>query len=464
MSKVVREQLLRAIELLQQGTQEIGNLIEKSRTEDCLGLLEDCQSLAIALGTRIEKLHGEGTAVVSALEEYCEDIYEMGENLQSTNKNSDDSLIDGKRLKDKHSKLCEKVVQIKDELVSEFPDKMEVVFLPYKASMWDALESVWMAARDDENCEAYVIPIPYYTLDEEHNFKDFYYEGDQYPDYVPITDYQEYDLELHHPDKIFVHNPYDEFNTVTSVAPEFYLKKIKDYTEQLIYIPYFVLDEIDPNNQMAIDGMKHFCFLPGTVYADQVILQSEDMRTIYINEFIKASKEHGFNVDRKLVEKKFLGLGSPKFDKVLNTRREDLDIPEEWLRIIEKPDGSWKKIIFYNTSINALLKYDEQMLVKMRDVFGVFKENQEEIALLWRPHPLIKDTIESMRPHLWKEYQEIVQQYQEKGWGIYDDTVDMDRAVVLSDAYYGDVSSVVQVCQKTGMPVMIQDVEILYAE
>ena len=38
------------------------------------------------------------------------------------------------------------------------------------------------------------------------------------------------------------------------------------------------------------------------------------------------------------MEKKFLGTGSPKIDRVLNTRKEDLEIPTEWLRIIEKPD------------------------------------------------------------------------------------------------------------------------------
>lgn len=63
----------------------------------------------------------------------------------------------------------------------------------------------------------------------------------------------------------------------------------------------------------------------------------------------------------------------------------------------KSPDGSfgsWKKIIFYNTSVGALLPYNE----KMRYVFDVFKENQDEVALLWRLHPLIKATVESMRP------------------------------------------------------------------
>ena len=109
--------------------------------------------------------------------------------------------------------------------------------------------------------------------------------------------------------------------------------------------------------------MKHFFFLPGILFADKVIVQSEDMRQIYINEFIKAAKANGLTgeyLDRSMLEKKILGLGSPKFDKVHNVKREDLVIPEEWRKVIEKPDGTWKKIIFYNTSINALLAQDEK--------------------------------------------------------------------------------------------------------
>ena len=145
-----------------------------------------------------------------------------------------------------------------------------------------------------------------------------------------------------------------------------------------------------------------------------------------------------------------------------NTKKEDLDIPQEWLKIIQKPDGSWKKVVFYNTSVTSLLHHDEKMLEKMKWVFGVFKENQNEIALLWRPHPLIKATIESLRPELWSAYEKIVNDYKEAGWGIYDDSADMNRAIALSDAYYGDSSSIVPLCQAAGIPVMIQDVECLY--
>ena len=101
------------------------------------------------------------------------------------------------------------------------------------------------------------------------------------------------------------------------------------------------------------------------------------------------------------------------------------------------------------------------MLVKMNYALGVFRDNAGDVALLWRPHPLIRATIEAMRPQLWEEYEGIVKEYCEAGWGIYDDTPDMDRAIALCDAYYGDHSSLVRLCQEAGKPVMIQDVEIL---
>ena len=102
--------------------------------------------------------------------------------------------------------------------------------------------------------------------------------------------------------------------------------------------------------------------------------------------------------------------------------------------------------------------YNQLKTLKKEDIF---KENQDEVALLWRPHPLVKATVESMRPQLWIEYDRIVRKYQEEGWGIYDDSADLDRAIEISDAYYGDSSSVVQLYQQTGKPVMMQNVEMV---
>ncbi|MCM1415705.1 MAG: hypothetical protein NC430_07245 [bacterium] len=465
MRNAQKNQILEIIDSLRQAHEEIGKALQKKGSDPAQGqiisrMLGECQETAVLVGESIEKTEGEEHITVSYLEEYCELLFRIHEEISG-----------GDYRENKIGKsLRKQLIKIENSVKNDIDVRKEVAFFPYKASMWDSLESVYLAAREDPDCDAYCVPIPYYDLRPDHSFGEMHYEGGvnadgtpmMYPKNIEITDWQEYNFEERRPDVIYIHNGYDNWNLVTSVHPRFYAKNLKEYTDKLVYIPYFVLSEIEPDDQAAIDGMKHFCFMPGTIYADRVVVQSEKMRQIYINEYIKAAKETGLfgeHTDRKFQERKFLGTGSPKIDKVLRTKKEDLEIPEEWLRIIEKPDGSWKKIVFYNTSVSALLQHNEKMLQKMESVFEIFRENQNEVALLWRPHPLIRATIESMRPQLWEGYKAIKDKYIEESWGIYDDTPDVDRAVIMSDAYYGDSSSVVRLCQMIEMPVMLQDMD-----
>lgn len=450
MSRTVRKQLFEILHTLQTANDMLERLLGGVADEAMLTLLTDCQNGAITMGNKIETVYGTGTESVKTLEEYCESIYMMSQSFDNMEECRKYYVQSGEQLE-----------KVQAQMEQELPDKEEVVFMPYKASMWDALESVYLAAKADEHCEAYVVPIPYFDRNADKSLGEMHYEGAEYPDNIPITDWQQYSFEERLPDVIYIHNAYDDMNLVTCVHPRFFSSNLKKYTAKLVYIPYFVLEEIEPDDQAKIDAMKHFCVLPGIIHADKVILQSEKMSQIYINEYAKAIEAAGGTADRTQLKQKFLGLGSPKFDKVLNTRKEDLDIPADWLKIIQKPDGSFKKIIFYNTSVTALLQYEDKMLQKMKYVFGVFKENRDDVALLWRPHPLIMTTIESMRPQLRDEYIQLVEEYKKEGWGIYDDTADMDRAVVLSDAYYGDPSSIVELYRKTGKPVMVQNVKML---
>lgn len=447
MRNVHKELAKNLIKLIEQLHDRIRDGMEKKNIPNVLVLLTDCQEKAIELGTMIEESEGEGFRTVSMLEEYCETVYQIYDKLVNGGE------IGANRV---YKSLRQQMIRISQSVDNDIAVCREVVFLPYKASMWDSLESVWKAADADEACDAYVVPIPYYDKNPDGSFGTMHYEGKEYPKYVPITDYREYDLAAHKPDVVFIHNPYDEFNYVTSVEPFYYAKNIKQYTKMLVYIPYFVLDEISPDNAEAVKGMEHFVTVPGVFHADRVIVQSKDMRKIYVNVLTET-----FGSETKAVwEKKILGLGSPKLDRVANLRREDMEIPETWENILRKADGSRKEVILYNNSVSALLQHDEKMIGKMKSVFAVFQEYRDTTALLWRPHPLIEATISSMRPGLWEEYRKIRDDYLEAGWGIYDDTADLDRAIVLSDAYYGDPSSVVQLYKKTGKPIMIQNAEV----
>lgn len=433
------------LKVLEEAHEEIRAAIENRNYPEALGLLEDCQQGAITLGEMIEAAEGEGCAVILLLEKYCELVYQCHEKIMQGETGNGNKV---------YKLLRSYLRKIESSIKNDIKERTEAVFLPYKASMWDSLESVWKAADEDPDCDAYVIPIPYYDRKSDGSFGKMHYEGDQYPEYVPVTWYRDYDIEGRKPDMIFIHNPYDNTNFVTSVHPDFYSERLKQLTEKLIYIPYFILKEVDPEDKAAVDRTAQFCVCPGVFNADKVIVQSEDMRQVYIKVLAEYTKECGYT--RKEWEERILGLGSPKVDKISNIKKEDLDLPKEWHKIIKKTDGNRKKVVFYNTSVGALLKYDEKMLKKIKAVFKKFEKSKDEVALLWRPHPLMKATIKSMRPQLWAEYERIVEEYKEAGWGIYDDSADMDRAVVVSDMYYGDKSSIVQLYHYIGKPVMIQ--------
>lgn len=123
--------------------------------------------------------------------------------------------------------------------------------------------------------------------------------------------------------------------------------------------------------------------------------------------------------------------------------------PNNWKEIVRE-----KKVIFYNTSVGSMLSGREKHIEKMKWVFEVFQKNPE-VVLWWRPHPLELSTIQSMLPHLEEQYKKLRRQYQEEVVGILDESINLHRAIAISDAYYGDWSSVVELYKATGKPILL---------
>ncbi len=316
------------VELLKRSHAAIKRMLDAKNGMGAIKLLEQCQSCAISLGESIEASEGEGFVTVSLLEQYCELVYQMYEKIQRP------GPVSGNQI---HNVLAGQLIRIGNSIRSDIRMRREAVFLPYKASMWDSLESIWRAAAEDPECDAYVIPIPYYDKNPDGSFGQMHYEGSLYPEDVPVTHYRDYDFAGRQPDMIFIHNPYDNCNYLTSVHPFFYSKNLKRFTEKLVYVPYFISGEPDPEDEREREHISRFCTYPGVIYADRVIVQSEKMRQMYINVMTKFMGGHG--VQRKDWEKKILRLDSPKTDKMRNTAKEDVEIPEEWQRVMARNTG-----------------------------------------------------------------------------------------------------------------------------
>ena len=449
MKRKLKKQLLEGVELLGKAHDCIQSSLQKGMIQEAVQFMEECKNAAGAIRKEVDEDACRRTETALALQAYCERICRFQKQAVGGENMNVRSLLQSL------NSCCKKISQ---KMEHEIASEKEVVFLPYKASMWDSLETVWRKAVETPNTNAVVIPIPFYERNADGSFGKLHYEGTLFPEDVPIVHYDDYDFEGIHPDEIYIHNPYDDANIVTSVAPFFYSRNLKQYTDKLIYIPYFVIEEFDIHNKKALENRQHFAQVPAAIHADEIIVQSENIKKLYVESIVKITGEH----TRTLFERKIKGTGSPKIEKIKSLHRDDVTVPQEWNPFLYKEDGRRKLVILYNNSISTLLRESDRILEKMRNIFAVFETYREEIAILWRPHPLIEATIKSMRPQLWQEYGALVESYKAKHIGIYDDTADLDRAIVLSDVYYGDPSSLVTLCRAIDMPVMIQNPAVLH--
>jgi hypothetical protein len=442
MKKQAKKQLCESMEYLIYTSETIGDLLGRLSQEQATDIFAQMQELAIHAGEIIETTENDCAEIIQKLENACEIIYQLSGSL-------DEFKVRNHLLKE----LKELFEIVHDEIRRNIPEKLEILFLPYQVSMWDSLESVWLAAKDRDDMDCYVVPIPFYDVLPDNSLGNIHYEGDRYPDYVPVTSYLKYSIEDRRPDVIFFHNPYDEYNRVTRIPEQYYSKNLKKCTDMLVYIPYFVSEEDGP--------AEYQCYTSGVLFADRVIVQPGSIYEKYCKVYTNVVRHNGLEDTLIPAEQKFLPLGSPKFDKVLNMKCEMEELPEAWQKVIRKPDGSRKKILLYNLSITPMLENREQTLKKLDNVFQFFKEKREELVLLWRPHPLLIKTIESMVPWLRDAYMQRVRQFQEEGWGIYDETPDPNLAMAVSDGYYGDMSSLLTTYRETGKPILLQDAYIL---
>ena len=323
--------------------------------------------------------------------------------------------------------IMAKLEEIYDYLLNEISTEKQVaVFLPYKASMWDAFDSIYKAVLEDEEWEAIIMPIPYFNINREKEILATHYEGNQLPEYVEVTDYRRYNLELEKPDVIFISNPYDDRNIITQVPKEYFSSELKKYTSRLVYIPYFITGG-------SVDA--HFTILPGVWNSWRTFVENEEARESYIK----------FNHPDKIV-----ALGSPKNDRISQMHEEDGIILEEWREKIAD-----KCVFMYNSHLRSIMVRPKAFIDKLRYIIEIFSR-EEKCAIVWRPHPLALDTIKSTSPHIEEEYLELVEKFKLLKNGIYDDTADLSRTIHLSNAYIGDgTSSVVSLYKQSGKPMFI---------
>ena len=337
--------------------------------------------------------------------------------------------------------LVKKALDVFLQQIQEEKETYRLLFLPYKYSMWDSFESIFEAAKEDENCEAYVMPIPYYDKDQEGNFTEIHDESESYPDDVGIISWQDNQIDEIDPDIIFIHNPYDGNNLVTSIHPKYYTNKLVCKDRVVIYVPYYVSYTEDAGISVFMGEAEY--------YTDHVIVQSEWYKEKFELEMLKHNSLNDGN--------KFVVLGNPKYDKIRSLNKYEYPLKDDWKEKLFDESGNKKFTILLDTTLEILLKQREKMLNKIIDIIAFFEKN-DYLALIWRPHPLIEPTLRKMCPELIPIYVKLVELFDRLDNCIFDDTNDMHTAIAWSDAFMGKYGSMIELYRVTKKPTIMLEI------
>ena len=306
-----RDLAMLTVESFCSAQKELMKAIENREFPRCLSKLATMQEEAITFGNAIEQKKGEGTKSVSVIEEYCEALFELYQSISEQGARGDFSkvsvLFGVGALQKEMKTILTSLENLRVAVQKDF--KKQVIFLPHSAKHFESLRPLVDAMLEEEELECKIIPIPYYDKCGDGRLKEIHYEGEDFPKGYEIVDYNCYDFSVEHPDCIVINSPYDEFNPVWTVDSAFYSKELKKYSNKLIYIPWFVTDEIDPKNEedgKAFTNMEYYVTVPGLFHSDFTIVQSEGMKKAYL---AKIEEFAGKDIKKKM-EKKISGAGS----------------------------------------------------------------------------------------------------------------------------------------------------------
>ncbi len=348
------------------------------------------------------------------------------------------------------SAFKEKLKQVRVKITqAPITKKIEVVFFPYKVAMSDSMQTIYLAAKSDPSCDAYWCPIPYFDRNKDLSLGEMYYEGGGYSEEFEITNWEEYDAEVRHPDIVFTHYAYDEYNYVTTIHPAFYSSKLKNFTNLLVYIDYGITMRVARRigiNQKLLENEQ---FISAYWNADLIVAYSREFAKVV--EFHMKSFGKLDDDQTRIVASKIVPLGSAKIDTVLRAKRENFVLPGQWM---DKIGG--RKVLLYNTSLHGLLKESDVFLKEIFEVIEATLKN-DDVVLWWRPHPLMENTLHTMRPELAQGIHEIIGTFKEQEWGIFDETDDLYRAIAWSDACLTNESSLAWLYLASGKPFTILD-------
>ncbi len=331
-----------------------------------------------------------------------------------------------------------------------------VAMLPCRAKWWSSMEPLWNYYKEHSGeYEVHVLPIFWFDCDFAGNVGEKHDERDLFPAKLEAEPCEKFDFAGIHPDIIVMQVPFDGFNTSMTVHEFFYSSNLKQFTDELVYVPCFSTYDPGEDDAKAVTAIRMLVEQPAVVNADRVVVCSDRIREIYLQRALELSgAETEMYWKQKIVT---VNEYSGNQEEVESIAGGQVTTPEWDELLSNKPAG---KVIVYYISISFILKGREKAIDKISRSLDIFAEAGDDIIAIVEPQEAILNQLVTIDTDLGSRFTDVLY----KAAGIANVIVDRGGIAINHmdkwSAFYGDRGSLALKCIEAGIPVMIENMDV----
>lgn len=448
--------------------------MQEQQYGDVLSVLPELQQLVVDFGTLLEEVRGETNPcvqkVVAKIQEYCDALYALYEQLNirlqepgvpEAGQQSVDVPDADATVRASYEAFARNYTKMKAEIQQFCIARRSVLFICTGMREWHAYEHLCDEERQNPDTDVYIACVP--TV-----FKDIYGHAEygqstedvntmriqdhiqnlygEFADNIQFMPWQKVNPALLAPGTIYIQDPYDGENPCLTIPPMYYAGNLRKYTKNLIYVPSYKVKEFGAEDTTDRYNMKHYVTAPALMYADQIYVQSENMRQRYLECLVEFSGE----AYRAIWERKIS--------------------VSEFVFQSEAGKGTSQKTILYCIGETELANLGKRALAHVESRLQIFADNHEnlQVQICFYPPRLSDWEVDLQRV---KTLTEMLRTYAEinKTWCTLEKTQEQEdlaayreRLAINCDAYYGSPSPYVHEFTLREKPVMLASTDIDY--
>lgn len=444
-------------------------LMQVQKYENVLSALPELQQLVVDFGTLLEEVRGETNLcvrkVVARIQEYCDALYVVYEQVNNQLRGLDMQEA-GQQMVNvpgtevsayaPYEAVVRGYIEMKTEIENSCINRRIVLFVSTGQKAGQSFSILHDVESTKADTDVYDVCVPIV-------FKDIYGRAEFEPD-MP---WQKVNLALLAPDTIYIQDPYDGENPCLTIPPMYYAGNLRKYTKNLIYVPAYKVKEFGAEDTTDLYNMKHYVSTPALMYADQIYVQSENMRQRYLECLVEFSGEEY----RAIWEKK-ISVSEFVFQNETEWENRKYQCMGEKTHIEDKQAGKdiYQKAILYCIGENELANLGKRVLAHVESRLQVFADHHENlnVKICFYPPRLAEWDIDLQRV---KSLTEMLHTYAETNqtWCTLEEPQELEgfasyreRLAMNCDAYYGSPSPYVHGFTLRKKPVMLASTEIEY--